>query len=166
MNDSYFLQDRLTFRRIIVKNNAKKRRLYEAFIETLPFLTSLEVGLVVCLCSLRFCCCCCLHMFCVCLYEECYEWHWFLWQVSERMKVVDVLSSKGFSTGERIIAQVWFFAVHLTIELHPRNLVTPSTTFSLNIMNIIHILFLSFFMLWQSLVSVLEWAMCVQTYGL
>ncbi|XP_042562282.1 cAMP-dependent protein kinase type II-beta regulatory subunit [Clupea harengus] len=59
--------DRLTFRRIIVKNNAKKRRLYEAFIETLPFLTSLEV--------------------------------------SERMKVVDVLSSKGFSTGERIIAQ-------------------------------------------------------------
>uniref|UniRef100_A0A8C7XUS0 Protein kinase cAMP-dependent type II regulatory subunit beta n=1 Tax=Oryzias sinensis TaxID=183150 RepID=A0A8C7XUS0_9TELE len=35
--------DRLTFRRIIVKNNAKKRRLYEAFIETLPLLTSLEV---------------------------------------------------------------------------------------------------------------------------
>uniref|UniRef100_A0A8C8DNE5 Protein kinase cAMP-dependent type II regulatory subunit beta n=1 Tax=Oryzias sinensis TaxID=183150 RepID=A0A8C8DNE5_9TELE len=34
--------DRLTFRRIIVKNNAKKRRLYEAFIETLPLLTSLE----------------------------------------------------------------------------------------------------------------------------
>ena len=38
-------QDRLTFRRIIVKNNAKKRRLYEAFIETLPLLTSLEVKL-------------------------------------------------------------------------------------------------------------------------
>lgn len=37
-------QDRLTFRRIIVKNNAKKRRLYEAFIETLPLLTSLEVS--------------------------------------------------------------------------------------------------------------------------
>lgn len=38
-------QDRLTFRRIIVKNNAKKRRLYEAFIETLPLLTSLEVNI-------------------------------------------------------------------------------------------------------------------------
>lgn len=33
----------MTFRRIIVKNNAKKRRMYEAFIETLPLLTSLEV---------------------------------------------------------------------------------------------------------------------------
>lgn len=36
-------QDRLTFRRIIVKNNAKKRKMYESFIETLPLLTSLEV---------------------------------------------------------------------------------------------------------------------------
>ncbi|XP_043944474.1 cAMP-dependent protein kinase type II-beta regulatory subunit [Protopterus annectens] len=34
--------DRATFRRIIVKNNAKKRRMYEAFIESLPFLKSLE----------------------------------------------------------------------------------------------------------------------------
>ncbi|KAM3870336.1 cAMP-dependent protein kinase type II-beta regulatory subunit-like [Diretmus argenteus] len=59
--------DRLTFRRIIVKNNAKKRRLYEAFIETLPLLTSLEL--------------------------------------SERMKVVDVLSSKAYSDGQQIIAQ-------------------------------------------------------------
>ncbi|KAJ8261860.1 hypothetical protein GJAV_G00159290 [Gymnothorax javanicus] len=59
--------DRLTFRRIIVKNNAKKRRMYEAFIETLPLLTSLEV--------------------------------------SERMKVVDVLSSRVYSAGEQIIAQ-------------------------------------------------------------
>uniref|UniRef100_A0A8B9L8R9 Protein kinase cAMP-dependent type II regulatory subunit beta n=1 Tax=Astyanax mexicanus TaxID=7994 RepID=A0A8B9L8R9_ASTMX len=59
--------DRLTFRRIIVKNNAKKRKMYEAFIETLPLLTSLEV--------------------------------------SERMKVVDVLSSKVYSKGEQIIAQ-------------------------------------------------------------
>ncbi|XP_017341494.1 cAMP-dependent protein kinase type II-beta regulatory subunit isoform X2 [Ictalurus punctatus] len=59
--------DRLTFRRIIVKNNAKKRKMYEAFIETLPLLTSLEV--------------------------------------SERMKVVDVLSSKVFNDGEQIIAQ-------------------------------------------------------------
>lgn len=35
--------DRVTFRRIIVKNNARKRRLYEAFIETLPLLMSLEL---------------------------------------------------------------------------------------------------------------------------
>ncbi|KAM6960472.1 cAMP-dependent protein kinase type II-beta regulatory subunit [Aplochiton taeniatus] len=59
--------DRLTFRRIIVKNNAKKRKLYEAFIETLPLLTSLEL--------------------------------------SERMKVVDVLSSKTYCDGQQIIAQ-------------------------------------------------------------
>ncbi|XP_051975974.1 cAMP-dependent protein kinase type II-beta regulatory subunit-like [Xyrauchen texanus] len=59
--------DRLTFRRIIVKNNAKKRKMYEAFIGTLPLLTSLEV--------------------------------------SERMKVVDVLSTKVYKNGEQIIAQ-------------------------------------------------------------
>uniref|UniRef100_A0A8D3C8Y9 Protein kinase cAMP-dependent type II regulatory subunit beta n=1 Tax=Scophthalmus maximus TaxID=52904 RepID=A0A8D3C8Y9_SCOMX len=59
--------DRLTFRRIIVKNNAKKRRLYEAFIETLPLLTSLEL--------------------------------------SERMKVVDVLSTKAYNDSQQIIAQ-------------------------------------------------------------
>uniref|UniRef100_A0A6I8NK71 Protein kinase cAMP-dependent type II regulatory subunit beta n=1 Tax=Ornithorhynchus anatinus TaxID=9258 RepID=A0A6I8NK71_ORNAN len=34
--------DRVTFRRIIVKNNAKKRRMYENFIESLPFLKSLD----------------------------------------------------------------------------------------------------------------------------
>ncbi|MBN3313853.1 KAP3 kinase, partial [Atractosteus spatula] len=34
--------DRIMFRRIIVKNNAKKRKMYESFIETLPLLTSLE----------------------------------------------------------------------------------------------------------------------------
>ncbi|XP_013981393.1 cAMP-dependent protein kinase type II-beta regulatory subunit [Salmo salar] len=59
--------DRLTFRRIIVKNNALKRRLYEEFIESLPLLTSLEL--------------------------------------SERMKVVDVLSSRAFCDGEQIISQ-------------------------------------------------------------
>ncbi|KAM8892676.1 cAMP-dependent protein kinase type II-beta regulatory subunit isoform 1-T1 [Spinachia spinachia] len=59
--------DRLTFRRIIVKNNAKKRRLYEAFIETLPLLTSLEL--------------------------------------SERMKVVDVISTKIYTDSQQIIAQ-------------------------------------------------------------
>uniref|UniRef100_A0A8C4VHB5 Protein kinase cAMP-dependent type II regulatory subunit beta n=1 Tax=Gopherus evgoodei TaxID=1825980 RepID=A0A8C4VHB5_9SAUR len=36
--------DRVTFRRIIVKNNAKKRKMYENFIQSLPFLTSLEVS--------------------------------------------------------------------------------------------------------------------------
>ncbi|KAJ4918876.1 hypothetical protein JOQ06_026292 [Pogonophryne albipinna] len=59
--------DRLTFRRIIVKNNAKKRRLYEAFIETLPLLTSLEL--------------------------------------SERMKVVDVISTNVYNDSQQIIAQ-------------------------------------------------------------
>jgi cAMP-dependent protein kinase regulator len=34
----------VTFRRIIVKNNAKKRKMYESFIESLPFLKSLEVS--------------------------------------------------------------------------------------------------------------------------
>ncbi|XP_075713394.1 cAMP-dependent protein kinase type II-beta regulatory subunit isoform X2 [Rhinoderma darwinii] len=59
--------DRVTFRRIIVKNNAKKRRMYENFIESLPFLKSLEV--------------------------------------SERLKVVDVIDTKNYSDGEQIIAQ-------------------------------------------------------------
>lgn len=36
-------QDRATFRRLIVKNNAKKRRMYETFIESVPLLKSLEV---------------------------------------------------------------------------------------------------------------------------
>lgn len=59
--------DRATFRRLIVKNNAKKRRMYEAFIESVPLLKSLEL--------------------------------------SERMKIVDVLGMKQFSDGERIIMQ-------------------------------------------------------------
>lgn len=37
-------QDRATFRRLIVKNNAKKRRMYESFIESVPLLKSLEVS--------------------------------------------------------------------------------------------------------------------------
>ncbi|XP_024916093.1 protein kinase, cAMP-dependent, regulatory, type II, alpha, B isoform X1 [Cynoglossus semilaevis] len=36
-------QDRATFHRLIVKNNAKKRRTYEAFIESVPLLASLEL---------------------------------------------------------------------------------------------------------------------------
>uniref|UniRef100_A0AAY4C2N5 cAMP-dependent protein kinase type II-alpha regulatory subunit n=1 Tax=Denticeps clupeoides TaxID=299321 RepID=A0AAY4C2N5_9TELE len=59
--------DRATFRRLIVKNNAKKRRMYETFIESVPLLKTLEL--------------------------------------SERMKIVDVLGVKSFQDGERIIMQ-------------------------------------------------------------
>uniref|UniRef100_A0ABI8AAJ2 cAMP-dependent protein kinase type II-alpha regulatory subunit n=1 Tax=Felis catus TaxID=9685 RepID=A0ABI8AAJ2_FELCA len=59
--------DRVTFRRIIVKNNAKKRRMFESFIESVPLLKSLEV--------------------------------------SERMKIVDVIGEKIYKDGERIITQ-------------------------------------------------------------
>ncbi|XP_032077778.1 cAMP-dependent protein kinase type II-beta regulatory subunit [Thamnophis elegans] len=68
MNDEYQgTTDRVTFRRIIVKNNAKKRRMYENFIESLPFLKSLEL--------------------------------------SERLKVVDVIGTKIYKDGEQIIVQ-------------------------------------------------------------
>lgn len=40
---AFFLQDRVTFRRIILKNNAKKRKTFEIFIESVPLLKSLEV---------------------------------------------------------------------------------------------------------------------------
>ncbi|XP_036956405.1 protein kinase, cAMP-dependent, regulatory, type II, alpha, B [Acanthopagrus latus] len=59
--------DRATFHRLIVKNNAKKRRMYEAFIECVPLLKSLEV--------------------------------------SERMKIVDVLGARVFKDGDCIITQ-------------------------------------------------------------
>uniref|UniRef100_A0A667Y9Y4 cAMP-dependent protein kinase type II-alpha regulatory subunit n=1 Tax=Myripristis murdjan TaxID=586833 RepID=A0A667Y9Y4_9TELE len=59
--------DRATFHRLIVRNNAKKRRMYEAFIECVPLLKCLEL--------------------------------------SERMKIVDVLGAKAFEDGERIIMQ-------------------------------------------------------------
>ncbi|XP_072521748.1 cAMP-dependent protein kinase type II-alpha regulatory subunit-like isoform X2 [Salminus brasiliensis] len=59
--------DRATFHRLIVRNNAKKRRMYEAFIECVPLLKSLEL--------------------------------------SERMKIVDVLGAKAFRDGELIIKQ-------------------------------------------------------------
>ncbi|XP_059843478.1 cAMP-dependent protein kinase type II-beta regulatory subunit-like [Hypanus sabinus] len=36
--------DRTTFRRIILKNNARKRKLYEEFVKSLPLLKSLELG--------------------------------------------------------------------------------------------------------------------------
>ncbi|KAL0978065.1 hypothetical protein UPYG_G00165480 [Umbra pygmaea] len=59
--------DRATFHRLIVKNNAMKRRMYEAFIECVPLLKSLEL--------------------------------------SERMKIVDVVGMKVFRDGECIITQ-------------------------------------------------------------
>uniref|UniRef100_A0A673C6L0 cAMP-dependent protein kinase type II-alpha regulatory subunit n=1 Tax=Sphaeramia orbicularis TaxID=375764 RepID=A0A673C6L0_9TELE len=59
--------DRATFHRLIVKNNAKKRRMYETFIESVPLLNSLEL--------------------------------------SERMKIVDVLGARVFKDGECIITQ-------------------------------------------------------------
>ncbi|XP_041837256.1 protein kinase, cAMP-dependent, regulatory, type II, alpha, B [Melanotaenia boesemani] len=59
--------DRATFHRLIVKNNAKKRRMYETFIECVPLLKSLEL--------------------------------------TERMKIVDVLGVRVFKDGERIITQ-------------------------------------------------------------
>ncbi|KAM8758612.1 cAMP-dependent protein kinase type II-alpha regulatory subunit isoform 2-T2 [Rhynchonycteris naso] len=59
--------DRVTFRRIIVRNNAKKRKMFESFIESVPLLKSLEV--------------------------------------SERMKIVDVIGEKNYKNGERIITQ-------------------------------------------------------------
>lgn len=59
--------DRVTFRRIIVKNNAKKRKMFESFIESVPLFKSLEV--------------------------------------SERMKIVDVIGEKVYKDGERIITQ-------------------------------------------------------------
>ncbi|XP_019360418.1 PREDICTED: cAMP-dependent protein kinase type II-alpha regulatory subunit [Gavialis gangeticus] len=59
--------DRVTFRRIILKNNAKKRKTYELFIESVPLLKSLEV--------------------------------------SERMKIADVIGEKIYQDGERIISQ-------------------------------------------------------------
>uniref|UniRef100_A0A8C2I8L2 cAMP-dependent protein kinase type II regulatory subunit n=1 Tax=Cyprinus carpio TaxID=7962 RepID=A0A8C2I8L2_CYPCA len=59
--------DRSTFHRLIVKNNAKKRKMYESFIESVPLLKSL--------------------------------------QLTERMKIVDVVGMKTFSDGEQIIRQ-------------------------------------------------------------
>uniref|UniRef100_A0AAR2IMI6 cAMP-dependent protein kinase type II regulatory subunit n=1 Tax=Pygocentrus nattereri TaxID=42514 RepID=A0AAR2IMI6_PYGNA len=56
-----------TFHRLIVKNNAKKRKMYEAFIECVPLLKSLEL--------------------------------------SERMKIVDVLGARAYKDGEQIIKQ-------------------------------------------------------------
>lgn len=59
--------DRVTFRRIILKNNAKKRKRFEAFVESVPILKSLEL--------------------------------------SERMKIVDVIGEKVYKDGDRIIEQ-------------------------------------------------------------
>lgn len=48
----------MTFRRIIVKNNAKKRKMFESFIESVPLLKSLEVKPIlirVCIWGLKSC---------------------------------------------------------------------------------------------------------------
>lgn len=78
-----------------MKNNAKKKKLYEAFIETLPLLTSLEVWgsppeLIAALC----------------IYIETTNQMSYYPQLSERMKVVDVLSTKVYNGSQQIIAQV------------------------------------------------------------
>uniref|UniRef100_A0A3Q1EX94 cAMP-dependent protein kinase type II regulatory subunit n=1 Tax=Acanthochromis polyacanthus TaxID=80966 RepID=A0A3Q1EX94_9TELE len=65
--------DRATFHRLIVKNNAKKRKMYEAFIECVPLLKSLEL--------------------------------------SERMKIVDILGARAYKHGDRIITQVCAFVL-------------------------------------------------------
>lgn len=59
--------DRVTFRRIILKNNARKRKMFENFVESVPVLKSLEL--------------------------------------SERMKIVDVIGEKIYKDEDRIIAQ-------------------------------------------------------------
>ncbi|KAA0711703.1 cAMP-dependent protein kinase type II-alpha regulatory subunit [Triplophysa tibetana] len=59
--------DRATFHTLIVKMNAKKRKMYESFIESVPLLTSL--------------------------------------QLSERMKLVDVLGMKSFKNDDQILKQ-------------------------------------------------------------
>lgn len=93
-----FPQDRSTFRRLIVKNNAKKRRIYETFIESVPLLKSLEVTFWFSfLRSFIF-----IHIF-----PEHVSLSVFIpLQANERMKIVDVLGAKQFSDGERIITQV------------------------------------------------------------
>ncbi|XP_015423817.1 PREDICTED: cAMP-dependent protein kinase type II-alpha regulatory subunit isoform X1 [Myotis davidii] len=78
--------DRGTFRRIIVKNNAQKRKMFESFLESVPLLKSLEIS---CDFQLRSVPCN------VCV----------LFQASERMKIVDVIGEKAYKDGERIIAQ-------------------------------------------------------------
>lgn len=94
-------QDRATFHRLIVKNNAKKRRTYEAFIESVPLLASLEVFKFIGFTSnhlksdhevrpRRFKC-----------------QHFF--QLPERMKIVDVLGARVYKDGERVISQVLSF---------------------------------------------------------
>uniref|UniRef100_A0A8C6SC91 cAMP-dependent protein kinase type II-alpha regulatory subunit n=1 Tax=Neogobius melanostomus TaxID=47308 RepID=A0A8C6SC91_9GOBI len=63
--------DRATFHRLIVRNNAKKRKMYEAFIECVPLLKSLEI--------------------------------------TERMKIVDVLGMRVFKDGDCIIKEPMLF---------------------------------------------------------
>lgn len=82
--------DRVTFRRIIVKNNAKKRKMFESFIESVPLFKSLEM--------------------------------------SERMKIVDVIGEKIYKDGERIITQVSWGLAQLLSWTPKRNSVSQSIT--------------------------------------
>uniref|UniRef100_A0A8C9AT66 cAMP-dependent protein kinase type II regulatory subunit n=1 Tax=Prolemur simus TaxID=1328070 RepID=A0A8C9AT66_PROSS len=72
--------DRVTFRRIIVKNNAKKRKMFESFIEScFRGLGKAIETILLLVCPLL--------------------------QVSERMKIVDVIGEKIYKDGDRIITQ-------------------------------------------------------------
>lgn len=74
-----------------MKNNAKKRKMYEAFIETLPLLTSLEVNN---------------NNNLVMVHKNVINQMLLCSQVSERMKVVDVLTTRVYGDSQQIIAQV------------------------------------------------------------
>jgi len=43
------VQDRSTFRRIVLKNAFNRRKMYEALLESVPMLTTLDVSISVCL---------------------------------------------------------------------------------------------------------------------
>lgn len=97
----FIFQDRATFHRLIVKNNAKKRKMYEAFIECVPLLKSLEV--------------CIRNRTTAQTSELLNRWIFILMvspfsfschKLSERMKIVDVLGARGFKDEDRIITQV------------------------------------------------------------
>lgn len=130
-----FLQDRATFHRLIVRNNAKKRKMYEAFIECVPLLKSLEVsGLKkknhIYKFSAYSVCQLCL-LFVACLFSSL--------KLSERMKIVDVLGIRVFKDWECIIKEVHMAfqekknCAFLTVWLNiPAYRVTKLTVFTLS----------------------------------
>uniref|UniRef100_A0AAZ3PL00 cAMP-dependent protein kinase type II regulatory subunit n=1 Tax=Oncorhynchus tshawytscha TaxID=74940 RepID=A0AAZ3PL00_ONCTS len=86
--------DRATFHRLIVKNNAKKRKMYEAFIECVPLLKSLEL--------------------------------------SERMKIVDVVGMRAFKDEECIITQGEKADCFYIVESGQVKIMIISKTYSIN----------------------------------